>query len=288
MSKYLKYLKIAAIALAIPLAVGAGFVLYSSYRTEATLDAHREKVKDMGRAASSPVYVPGMADQLPAPVARYFAFVFPEPPRPINYVAMEMAGKFRRPRTEGFAPTTATQVASVGRPSLVFAANTSVLPGLWAVAYDAYIDGRMEMKAKILSTLTVVDEYDKPALNKSSLRRWLIESPLYPSALLPGGPVQWEPIDENRARAHVSAYGIETSVVAVFGPDGSLRRFDAEEDGDLGTPYHGSGEHVLRGDYQRISGMMIPLSFTIARAAAGRIYPFWIGKIKSIEFDFKH
>lgn len=77
-------------------------------------------------------------------------------------------------------------------------------------------------------------------------------------------------------------------MVATFRPDGSLERFDAEEDGDLNTPYHGSGEYALRGDYQRLFGMMLPLSFTIARVADGQIYPFWTGKITAITYDFKH
>lgn len=283
----MRLLKLVLVCVAATILVGAGYVTYSSYRTEAAIKNHREKVEDIGRTTSTLLFDPDAAQQLPPPVARYFKFAFRDAPQAVNFVSMEMDGQFRRPQTEGFAATTATQTAAVGTPALVFTATTSIIPGVWARAYDAFAEGRMEMKAKILSTLTVVNERETPALNKTSLRRWLLESPLYPAALLPGGPVRWEPIDDQRARAIVSANSIEASLVATFRPDGSLERFDAEEDGDLNTPYHGSGEHVLRSDYQLISGVMLPMSFTIARAAGGRIYPFWIGNITSIVYDLR-
>ena len=54
--------------------------------------------------------------------------------------------------------------------------------------------------------------------------------------------------------------------------------------GPLTTPYHGSGEHVLRDDYRLVDGMMIPHSFTISRAAGGERFPFWNGAIETITF----
>ena len=273
--------------LAIVVALGA-VVLYSARQTEADIRAFRDRVERIGVAEPAPVYDPVAAGaahaDLPAPVRRYFDYVFVEPGEPTAFVELTMAGEFRRPLTDGFNPTTAEQTIAVGTPSLMFSARTSLLPGLWARAYDFYADGTMEMRAEIMSTITVVDEGATPELNQTSLRRWLLESPLYPAALLPGGPVRWVPIDDTHARAIVAADGLEASLVATFGPDGSLVSFHAEHDGDLTTPYHGSGEHVLRGDYRLVDGMMIPHSFTISRAAGGETFPFWIGEIETISF----
>jgi hypothetical protein len=142
----------------------------------------------------------------------------------------------------------------------------------------------VECAAKLLSAITVVDEPASPTLNRISLRRWLLESPLYPMALLPGGAVRWEAMDINRARATVTLGTDSASMVATFGSDGCLLRFDAEEDGDLRTSYHGSGEHASRDDYEAVEGMMLPRRFVIARAAAGRILPFWEGRVTQIRF----
>ncbi|MCP4225362.1 MAG: hypothetical protein GY773_18660 [Actinomycetia bacterium] len=259
-------------------------VAYSARQTEAEIRGFRNRVEVIGVANPSPVYDAAVVSELPKPVQRYFDYTFVESHKPIEFVELTMEGEFRRPLTDGFSPTTAEQTVAVGVPGLMFSARTTMVPGIWARAYDFYSEGQMEMKAKVMSTLTVVDESETPELNQTSLRRWLLESPTYPAALLPGGPVHWEPIDETHARAIVVADGLEASLVATFRPDGSLESFAAEEDGDLTTPYHGSGEHVLRGDYRLVDGMMIPHSFTISRATGGERFPFWIGQVETISY----
>lgn len=220
---------------------------------------------------------------LPAPVQRYFRFTFGDAPTPaLAYVEVEMAGRFRRPGRTEFAPTTARQTLAAGTPALMFDATTPVMPGVWARAYDAYIDGRMEMKAKLLSAVALVDEKSSPELDRISLRRWLLESPLYPTALLPGGPVRWEAVDAEHARAVVRRGGVSASMLARFAPDGRLLHFAAEEDGDLDMPYHGSGEFAARDDYRLVGGLRLPMRFQIARAAGGQRFPFWEGHVVRI------
>ncbi len=259
-------------------------VAYSSRQTESDIRALHEQVELIGTGAPSPVLDPAAVAELPLPVQRYFEFVFVDAPRPLGYVELTSAGDFRRPLTEGFDPTTAEQTIAVGTPGLMFSARIDMFPGVWARAYDFYAEGTMEMRARVNSTLTVVDESETPELNQTSLRRWLLESPLYPAALLPGGPVRWEPVDDTHARAIVEADGLEASLLATFDADGRLTSFDAETDGDLTTSYHGSGEHAARGDYRLVDGMMIPHSFTLARAAGGETFPFFVGELETIEF----
>ncbi len=283
-SLVIRILKYVSIFIFTTFIVGIVVIVVSKTKTETDINNHRVQVETFAYATPSPAYDPAKLSTLPTPVQRYLQFTFRGPKQSFSYAEMTMKGEFRRPRTESFAPTTAEQTVAVGAPAFIFSATTTIIPGIWARAYDAFIEGQMDMKAKIMSTLTVVEEHETPALNKTSLRRWLLESALYPAALLPGGPVHWEPIDNRRARAIVSAEGIEASLVATFRQDGSLEFFDSEEDGDLTTPYHGSGEHVFRSDYRLVSGVMIPHSFTISRAAGGKTYPFWKGQITSINY----
>lgn len=265
-------------------AIGA-WVGISSMLTEREIAGHSATIRQVADKHPIVSVEPAAMRALPSPVQRYFAFALPEPQAHYRAVSLTAEGAFRRPMKEGFAATTAAQTIAVGTPALMFDATTPIGPGLWARAYDFFADGRMEMRAKIASALTVVDESATESLNRTSLRRWLLESPLYPMALLPGGPVRWEPIDDQRARAVVSGFGLEAAMIATFRPDGSLASFDAEQDGDLTTPYHGSGEHAARSDYRRVAGMMIPHAFEIARVAGGAIHPFWKGRITSITFE---
>jgi hypothetical protein len=256
-----------------------------SLRTEREIAAFRLAVAEHARGFGP--FAPDATARLalPAPVRRYFAFVFPKGVPDYTLVRLQQAGDFRRPLTESFSPTTAEQVIAANTPAMVFSATTPILPGVWARAYDVFADGRMQMKARIMSALTVVDERQTPELNAISLRRWLLESALYPRALLPGGPVRWEPVDDTRARAIVELDGMQASLIAHFDAAGRMTRMTAEADGDLTTPYHGSGEDVTRADYQEVAGQMIPMAFTISRAAGGAVHPFWTGRVVSITFE---
>jgi hypothetical protein len=260
-------------------------IAVQSLRTEREIAAFRATVAERARDAEPPALNEAALQNLPAPVRRYFDFVFPDGVPEYTLVRLEQHGDFRRPLTETFNPTTAQQVIAANLPAMVFSATTPILPGVWARAYDFFADGKMRMKARILSTLTVVDQSESAELNAISLRRWLLESALYPRALLPGGPVRWEAVDDTRARAIVEQDGLRASLIVHFDDTGRMTRMSAETDGDLTTPYHGSGEDVERSDYQSVAGQMIPMAFTISRAAGGQTYPFWTGRVTSITFE---
>ncbi|MEM9247149.1 MAG: DUF6544 family protein [Pseudomonadota bacterium] len=268
------------------LALGvAGAVCVGSIRTERDIAAFQREVAAIGADSPIPLIDDAALKALPDPVRRYFAFAFPDGLSSARVVRVSAEGQFRRPQTDTFSFTTSEQVIAIGEPALMFSATTPVLPGIWARAYDYFARGDMEMKAKVLSLVTVVDEADTPELNRISLRRWLLESALFPQALVPGGPVRWEAIDATRARAVVEAGGETARMVAHFDALGRMTQMVAEEDGDLSTPYHGSGEHVRRSDYRRIGGVMIPHAFVISRARQGELFPFFDAVLTDIAFD---
>ena len=282
MNRTIKIIGLAAAALGL---VAAAAVAVQSASTESDITAFEDRVAAIAAAHPSPRASAAQLASLPAPVQRYFAFVFDGEAPVYSVVRLSASGDFRRPLTETFNGMSAAQVIAAGVPALMFSGTTSVFPGVWARAYDYFAEGRMEMKAKIFSAVTVVDERETPELNRISLRRWLLESALYPVSLLPGGPVTWEPVDEQRARAVVRWNGMQASMLAHFDERGRMTQMVTETDGDLATPYHGSGEHVARSDYQRVGTQMIPMAFTISRMAKGVLHPFFKGRIESIAFE---
>lgn len=273
-----------AVAGALGLVCLGGAVAIGVWSTEREIAGHVQAVRDQASARPVPRPDAMALAALPAPVRRYLARAVAEPVT-ARVVTLAAAGQFRRPLMQAFQPTTAEQTIALGTPALMFAATTPIVPGVWARAYDFFAEGRMAMRAKILSLVAVVDERETEALNRTSLRRWLIESPLYPAALLPGGPVTWEAIDDTNARATVTGFGLSAALVARFRPDGMLAAFAAEADGDATTPYHGSGEYAERDDYRPVQGMMIPHRFSLSRKIDGRIEPFWEGTITTIRFE---
>jgi len=279
----MRKLRIVGAAVAALVGTAALGLAAAAWTTGAEIDALHDRVVRAGAGAASPRW-PGTdrIEALPAPVRRWVAYTFPSPPAAVSHVEIAMAGRFRRPGATAFHDTTARQTIAAGTPALAFDASTSVIPGIGARAFDAFVDGRMTMKARVLSAFTVVDEHSTPALDRTSLRRWLIEASFVPVALLPGGPLRWEPIDDRRALAIARLAGVEARMVATFADDGRLVRFDAQEDGDLSLPYHGSGERVERSDERLVHGMRIPHGFVYSRVAAGRADPFWEGRLTRV------
>lgn len=269
----------------LPLLAGILFLAIMACKTNKEIRGYSEAIRQHAFADSVFTASEASMASLPAPVRKYLAFALPNNHPGFKLATISFDGKFRRPLTTDFDPTSATQLAAVNSPAMLFVATDNMDFGLWAKAYDFYANGKMRMRARILSAITVVDEKETAALNRTSLRRWLLESPLYPHALLPGGPVRWEHIDDTHARAIVSGFGLESSLIATFNADGSLASFDAEEEGNLLTPYHGSGERATRSDYRSVQGVMIPHAYEISRVANGKIDPFWAGEVREIVFE---
>ncbi len=272
-------------ALVLILLLVAGLLGLGCWYTEQQISRYHQQVAAF--AHQNPPAAPPAQDfaQLPAPVQRYLRFALPAPDQAMRAVTMTFSGQFRRPLTDSFHPTQAEQTAALYVPALSFSATTQMPAGLWARAYDVYINGRMSMRAKVASLLTVVDAEESSRLDQSSLQRWLIESPLYPQALQPGGAVQWQAIDDRHARATVRWGGHQASLVASFNADDSLLAFEAEQDGDLTTPYHGAGEYAERSHYQLVQGVRIPMRFTLARMAKGQKAIFWHGVVTHIQLQ---
>jgi len=278
----MKVLKYSVAVLTLMMLGLCAYVGWGMWKTKGEVTALQKRVMN---AAEPATVSSGQMAGLPAPVQRYFAYTLPGDSGALpSYAVIKAEGEFRRPKMENFEPTSATQIISTRKPDLVFSASTPILGPLWADVYDAYIDGEMEMRASLLSAFDVIHFSGDETLNRISLRRWLLEASSWPPALLPGGPVNWQEIDDTSARAVVRAHGIEESLVALFDRTGALTGMFLEADGDLTTPYHGSGEHVLRGDYKAFDGIRIPTSFTISRASGGKRYPFWKAKVTSVEF----
>ena len=263
----------------------AGFFAFRVMDTERVVGGKIDAVLAIARETGSPDVGETHLAGLPDPVQRFFRFAFRGKPRPLKGARMRLSGTFRRPGATSWGSMTVTQYAAAAEPAFVFAGETNLFPGVWATAMDAYVDGRMQMLVRVMSTFTVVDEVDVPELNDVSLLRFFIEAPLFPAALLPNRPLQWEAIDSHTARAVISNGAFRRTFRVSFDDNGRILRYAAEFQAQANGRYHGSGEHVERADYREVDGVMVPMAFEIARVIDGEIRPFWRGRVETIEFD---
>ncbi|MCV6548409.1 MAG: hypothetical protein OIF56_14210 [Cohaesibacter sp.] len=135
------------------LAIIGGYIGYSYAQTEHDIATYAQNVIAVADKYPSPE-IPSHHLQkthtahLPEPVQAYFNYVFPKGAPSFKTVKFAMQGQSRRPWMETFEPTSVEQTIAVATPALVFSATTPIVPLIWAKAYDAYINGEMDMKAR--------------------------------------------------------------------------------------------------------------------------------------------
>jgi hypothetical protein len=270
------------------IALGVGLLLVlGSLQWRRSTDALRARLVGGAEAPSGPPFGQASLDTLPPPVARYLRFALVEGQPRVRTARLASQGEFRRSEgADAWIPFKAEQLFTAARPGFVWDARMRVAPGVAIRVVDAYVDGSGTMRAAVAGIVSVVDAPDTPVLAAGELMRWLAETPWLPTALLPGGCVQWTPLDDDSARATVEDGGLEVSADFRFGPEGEVREvFFAERPRDVdGThvPTPWSGRF---GAYEERSGMRIPGEGVVQWHLPGGELPYWRGRITAARYE---
>ena len=238
-------------------------------------------------ATDAPVYDESMLCGLPPVVARYFARTL-RPGQPmVRSARLRQTGEFLASAGEnGWRPFEATEFFTALPPAFVWDARITMAPLLDVRVRDQYRRGEGRIQARLASLLTVMEAEPSPELASGALMRYLAEAVWLPTALLPANGVQWEAIDEARARATLADGAVEVSleftfddagdVVAIYSP----ARFMKKGGDFVPTPWAGSfANHEARG------GMRVPLTGEVAWVLPSGRSPYWRGRIERIDYE---
>jgi hypothetical protein len=237
-----------------------------------------------GAASSAGVYSPAELEGLPDPVVRYFEFALMPGQPLVRRARIEHRGEFRGGLDAPWSPFESVQHFTVAPAGFVWDARISMAPLVSVRVRDSYIAGKGGMLARLGGLVAVVNESDLPHLNSGALHRYLLELTWLPTALLPSQGVHWEAVDDSSARASLTDSGMTLSMRVHFAPDGSVTRVEADRMRDVngtGVPTPFVGEI---GEYQRIDGMMIPVSGVVAWLLPEGRLDFWRGRITSAAY----
>ena len=91
-------------------------------------------------------------------------------------------------------------------------ARVRVAPLVHVAVRDAYAEGVGSGRVRLWSVLPLGGACGGEAMNAGSLHRYLAEAVWYPSALWPGPPLRWSPIDERKALATLTDHGTTVSL----------------------------------------------------------------------------
>jgi hypothetical protein len=239
-----------------------------------------------GRAGASPASFSRAAmHDLPAPVARYFAFALPDGQRRIRAARVRWEGDMRlRPDAE-WSPFTAEQRFTVAPPGFVWDATVKMMPALPVRVRDSYVAGEGRMLGRLGGVVSVVNEGGTREMAASALARWLGEAAWFPTALLPGQGVTWASVDDSTARATVSDGATTVSADFHFAPSGELTSMTAMRYRDVNgtavlTPFEGRYDRFVRRD-----GMMIPASAEVAWILPDGRFAYWRARPADVELE---
>ena len=263
-------------------------VLGGAYRWKKRTQALRARLLRLGTPIAPAAYDSRELDGLPMPVQRYFRSALTEGQPIIAVARFNHTGTFNMGETTpNWRAFSSSQIVSDHGPGFVWDARVAMAPGLRLFVHDAYVGGAGVLHAEVLGLMTVADEPDTPELAQGELMRYLAEAMWYPTALLPSQGVRWTPLDESSARATLTDGSTTVSLDFRFGQDGLIESSTA-----AARPRMLGGRAVTMPWTARAwahdlrDGMRIPLEAEVSWIQQDGPYPYWRGRLTSIEYEY--
>jgi hypothetical protein len=140
------------------------------------------------------------------------------------------------------------------------------------------------MLIRAVSTFTLADARGQQ-LDEGALQRLLGELAWYPTALLDGRYVRWDPIDDTSARAFLRAGGREVTLVFHFGQDGLPTRVTADRYRDANgkailTPWQGETS-----EWREVDGLRVPFRMAATWTVDGKPFTYARWEVQKVEYD---
>ncbi|MFW5894966.1 MAG: DUF6920 family protein [Bacillota bacterium] len=166
-------------------------------------------------------------ENLPVPVKRWLENAGVVGHGEIRAMELTQVGTMRLdPEKEKWMESVAHQTINVKDPGFIWHVDLPVMPLLSARGKDLYQEGEGSMTIRVGGLLPVAHEKSNDKLNESSLHRFLMEVPWYPSQALEDN-MAWEAIDDKSAKGILTHKGISVEAIFTFDDEGLIKRVEA-------------------------------------------------------------
>jgi hypothetical protein len=191
---------------------------------------------------------------LPAPVQRYFNYTLKEGQPFISYVSMKHKGFFKTGFDKGWINIKGEQYATTEKPGFIWKGTTAMF-----TARDMYIADKGRLIVSLFSILTIADGKGEE-YNQGELLRWLGESVLYPTNLLPTEQLQWAPIDETTAKLMYHYKGLSLFFKITFNEMGQITEMETKR---FMNKTKLETWVIKLADYKMINSIIVPTAFEV-------------------------
>lgn len=171
---------------------------------------------------SDQVFHKNQLDSLPEPVQRYFNHIMKDGQPYISYARIKHDGTFKTGFDKDWINIQGEQYATIEKPGFIWKGTTSMF-----VARDMYIGDKGRLIASLFALYNVADGQG-PQYDQGELLRWLGESVLYPTNLLPNERLHWEPIDANTAKLLFNYKGLSLFFKMTFNDIGEITELETK------------------------------------------------------------
>lgn len=234
-----------------------------------------EKLFSLSQDISDRVYSQEQIKGLPDSVQRYFRYSLQEGQPYISYARLKHGGNFRLKPDKKWMSIKGEEYFTLEKIGFVWFGKVPLFS-----AIDFYIEGKGNLKAKLLSLIKIVDVKGEK-VDQGEILRWLGEAPWYPTALLPSERLKWEEINNNSAKANLSDEGLSIEGIFYFNKKGQITRFTAKRYKD-DTLENWTGYYR---DYREVDGMQIPYNVEVVWNLESGDFSYAKFKIDKIEYN---
>ena len=191
---------------------------------------------------------------LPEPVQHYFKHVLKDRQNYISYIRMTHGGQFRTGIDKGWINIKGEQYATTEKPNFVWKGTTTMF-----TARDMYIADKGRLIVSLFSVYNMVDAKGEH-YNQGELLRWLGESVLYPTNLLPTERLKWFPIDATTSKLTFNYNGLSLFFIITFNEIGEITQMQTKRymnEISLETWV------IKLANYKEIDAVVVPTSFEV-------------------------
>jgi hypothetical protein len=206
------------------LLLGLLFVVYIIGRINLQFQFHKQvsRLFAESKNISAKTFNYSQLIDLPNPVQRYFKHVLKDGQPYISYARIKHNGQFRAGLTKGWADIKGEQYATTEKPGFIWKGVTSIF-----TARDMFIAGKGRLIVSLFNIFNVVDAQG-PQYDQGEILRWLGESILYPTNLLPDQRLQWHTIDDKSAKLFFSYLNFSLFFIITFNETGEITQMETK------------------------------------------------------------
>lgn len=213
---------------------------------------------------------------LPEPVQHYFNHVLKEGQPYISFVRMIHTGRFKPGADKDWVDINGEQYATTEKPGFIWKGTTATFS-----ARDLYIDDKGKLTVSLFSLITVVNG-SGDSYNQGELLRWLGESVLYPTNLLPGEHLKWSAIDDQSARLTFTYNGLSLFYIVTFNDDNEIIKLETRRYMD---EKHLETWVIKLDTYKLMNGIHVPTRFEVLWRLEKGDLSYANFTMKKIEYD---